>query len=116
MKYDKIITYKGESKTADEWSAIVGLSPSTIYYRLRKGWKAKDVFETPLYVRKYSEEIEIKWRSFIDQGIESWHALMAVRLLNNKVYTLSEIRVNRYKKLKKDYEYFKQQDQMRIAV
>ena len=37
------ITYKGERKTIAQWSKITNRHPSTIQYRLHKGWSVEDI-------------------------------------------------------------------------
>lgn len=42
------ITYKGETKTASQWGRLIGMSPTTISERVRRGWNAKMTLETPV--------------------------------------------------------------------
>lgn len=42
------LTYKGETKSASEWSEITGISKNTINGRKRKGWSDERCLETPV--------------------------------------------------------------------
>lgn len=46
------ITYKGETRTASEWSEITGIKELTLASRKRKGWSGEECIETPLWGRK----------------------------------------------------------------
>lgn len=39
------ITYKGKTRSVREWSELLGLYPSLIVYRYRKGWAIRDVLK-----------------------------------------------------------------------
>jgi len=41
------ITYKGETKTATQWARELGIKPSIILDRVRRGWTAEDTLNTP---------------------------------------------------------------------
>ncbi|MEK4302424.1 hypothetical protein MKY30_23990 [Oceanobacillus sp. FSL W8-0428] len=51
---NKIITYRGESKTISEWSEITNIKQSTISERVRLGWDEAEAITRPAgkYVRK----------------------------------------------------------------
>ena len=52
------LTFNGETKSASEWSEIVGLNRSVIYGRIKHNWSVKDALTTPLmeqYSRKKNE-------------------------------------------------------------
>ena len=40
-----IIFYKGETKTATEWSEILGIPRTTMYYRSQMGWSDEEIIE-----------------------------------------------------------------------
>ena len=41
------ITYKAETKTVDEWAAIFGLAPGTLYSRISRGWDIERALTSP---------------------------------------------------------------------
>lgn len=49
---NRLIAYRGERKTAAQWAAVTGVSEKLIARRLRDGWPAERLFETPR--RKHS--------------------------------------------------------------
>jgi hypothetical protein len=54
---EKCITYKGETKTATQWSEIVKVKRTTILERIKSGWSIEKSLETPTrfmapYLRK----------------------------------------------------------------
>ena len=54
-RYNKMITYKGETKCLKEWSEIIGINYGTLLSRLdRSKWSVEKAFETPL-VRHYNK-------------------------------------------------------------
>jgi hypothetical protein len=55
-----LLEYRGESKTINEWSPIIGLSKEIILNRLRDSWDVEKIFTTPLRKRKESGEIKNK--------------------------------------------------------
>lgn len=42
-----LLTHKGQTKTAKDWARVVGLSPPTLYSRIRAGWTTERALETP---------------------------------------------------------------------
>lgn len=42
------LTYKGETKSASEWSEITGIRQDTLTYRKRHGWTDEECIEIPL--------------------------------------------------------------------
>ena len=53
---NRILKYKGESKTVTEWSEHLGISRLTLMSRLNYGWSIEDTLETPVGVSKFTEE------------------------------------------------------------
>ncbi|OLS39106.1 hypothetical protein [Bacillus sp. MRMR6] len=49
----KKIEYKGRIQSLAEWARELGLNYYTLRSRLRNGWDAKRMFETPMEGRKY---------------------------------------------------------------
>lgn len=47
-KDNVLISYKGVSKTATEWSDQTGIKLATILSRYRKGWSSTEILEIPL--------------------------------------------------------------------
>ncbi|PJF10787.1 hypothetical protein [Pseudorhodobacter sp. MZDSW-24AT] len=45
-KRGKTLTHEGKTVTVLAWSKITGLTPSTIYSRLRHGWPLEDVLRS----------------------------------------------------------------------
>lgn len=43
-----LITYNGETRTATEWSKIIGIKSSIIARRKKRGWTDKECIETPV--------------------------------------------------------------------
>jgi len=41
---NRILSYKNEEKTMQEWSDILGISKHTLYRRLKKGWSTDKAF------------------------------------------------------------------------
>lgn len=48
----KLILYKGELKTAQEWSLTLNIPLSIIYDRKSRGWSSEKMFEQPFKQRK----------------------------------------------------------------
>jgi hypothetical protein len=44
---NRILTFKGESKTLAQWAKIFNLRRDTLWRRLKSGWSIKKAFETP---------------------------------------------------------------------
>lgn len=49
---NKLITYKGKTKTIAEWSNELGISYDVIKYRINKKWSIEDIFTIPVKRRK----------------------------------------------------------------
>jgi len=47
-KQYKYLTYKGDTYTLAEWSRRLGIKYETIYWRLKRGWSAEEIFEMPI--------------------------------------------------------------------
>lgn len=45
---NRLLTYKGETKTMTQWAESIGMNVGTFKYRLRLGWSVKDAIETPV--------------------------------------------------------------------
>jgi hypothetical protein len=106
MRVYRYITYNGETLNIADWSRKLGVRRGILVNRLNRGWAVEEVFETP--VKKYGPGTRIKK---INKAIKKLHIQMIL-----KGYFRKENRTKAYKQLKKDYEYFKQHGQMRIAV
>ena len=46
------LTYKGETKSASEWSEITGIRQDTLTMRKRNGWSDEECIEIPLNSRR----------------------------------------------------------------
>lgn len=55
------LEYEGERLTVSEWAKKIGVSPYTLYHRVKKGWSAKEVLTVPtmpknqFYMKKVRE-------------------------------------------------------------
>ena len=49
---NKIIEYKGESRTVAQWAEKIGVSSNSLVHRLLRGWDTEKSIETP-YSRRY---------------------------------------------------------------
>ena len=45
---NRMITYNGETKCVSEWGKVLGMSPDTIYERLKHGWSIEKTLTTPV--------------------------------------------------------------------
>ena len=98
------IEFQGENLNLTQWIDKLGLQvPRKVLYNryFKLGWHPDRVFS--------SEGTQYAKR--IDNAVEAYNEIMAAR-----GYFSKENRTKAYKQLKKDYEYFNQQGQMRIAV
>lgn len=50
---NKIITYKGETKTLSLWADELSIKANTLNYRLIRGWSVERAFNTPVEKRSY---------------------------------------------------------------
>ena len=50
---NRLIEYKGETKSLAEWCEITGIKYSTLYGRLQSGWPIADVFNINKKVNQY---------------------------------------------------------------
>lgn len=48
MRRNRLVTYKGETKTISQWVEETGLTRSSLQYRMDAGWSVEDIFLTPL--------------------------------------------------------------------
>ena len=46
-RYNRILEFRGESKTLAQWSGITGIKPSAIRERLRRGWSVEQALTVP---------------------------------------------------------------------
>lgn len=46
-KRGRIVRYRGEERSVEEWAARLGLNVATVTWRLRKGWDIAEAFERP---------------------------------------------------------------------
>lgn len=44
---NRVICFKGESKTASEWARDIGISANSLYIRLKNGWSIEEALTTP---------------------------------------------------------------------
>lgn len=44
----KFLMFRGDEKTAAEWSELFGLSQRTLHYRLKSGWGVEDALTRPV--------------------------------------------------------------------
>lgn len=69
---NKLITYKGETKTLTEWCEIYGISGTTVNERLKRYWSIEKAFETPTegqniqYTYKGESKTMSEWASIYD--------------------------------------------------
>lgn len=113
----KKVEYRGECLTIPQWRDKLGLTISSacLYSRIfQYNWPVERAFterkHAVPYIRYKAHERPLR-NKIIDHGVEIWQELMLAR-----GYFRKENRIKAYKQLKKDYEYFKAQDRMRIAV
>lgn len=45
---NRLLTYKGETKTMTQWAESIGMNVGTFKYRLRLGWSVQRAIETPV--------------------------------------------------------------------
>ena len=50
----RLLTYRGETKSIKQWSALLGLSEQTIRLRLYRLWTVEQTLETPTKANQYS--------------------------------------------------------------
>lgn len=43
-----LITYKGETLTANQWTRRLKFTNGTVYNRIKRGWTAEEAIETPI--------------------------------------------------------------------
>lgn len=119
---ENVINYVGYSMNIAEWAESIGINRHTLAKRVRAGWRIETALTYQLekliekdkknqFLKELANRREKKWMKRIDEGVGAWQELMLLR-----GYFRKETRIKAYKQLKKDYEYFKQLDQMRIAV
>ena len=101
----RLLTYNGETLCIRGWAVKLNVNETSFKSRLDDGWSIEKAITTPFRGYKGS------WEKRIDRAVENCQDMMMFR-----GYFKKENRIKAYKQLKKDYEYFKQQDQMRIAV
>lgn len=89
--------YQGETKTISQWSEIIGISPSILLWRVRKGWGIEKALETPIrppaqkinftfFEQKRKEGKKIS-QACLEYGITKetyYHALAEKKKENNK--------------------------------
>jgi len=52
MRSNRLVTYKGETRTIREWSRHLGVNYDSFYIRFYRNWPTEKIFETPF--RKHS--------------------------------------------------------------
>lgn len=43
-----LLTYKGETKTAAQWAKEIGITKSSMYHRLHRGWTVEEIITIPM--------------------------------------------------------------------
>lgn len=56
LRSNKLISFRGKTKTAKEWSREFGIKYGTFQSRLRYGWSMKKIAETPIQRHCVSRE------------------------------------------------------------
>lgn len=108
MKPLRTITFNGECLTVPEWAIRLDLTKNTIYKRMRYDWSLEEV----MTIKERGKKADLRvWRQRVDSAVECVQEMMLAR-----GYFRKETRIRAYKQLKRDYEYFKAQDRMKIAV
>lgn len=46
-RYNRLLTYKGQTKTMTQWAREIGLNRNTLESRIRLGWSTAEAIETP---------------------------------------------------------------------
>lgn len=49
---NRLITYKGVTKTMTQWAEAIGMNVGTFKHRLRLGWSVRNAIETPVRIRR----------------------------------------------------------------
>jgi len=49
----RVLTYKGESHTINEWAKILSLPATLLRKRLSRSWSVEQTLETPMKVNQY---------------------------------------------------------------
>lgn len=52
MRSNRLITYRGETRTVVEWSEVTGLPVERIRSRLKRGWAVQDVFRPEVHIHR----------------------------------------------------------------
>lgn len=90
----RLISHNGETRTLNEWAALVGVKPITLHARLARGWPAERVLKQPvrrmidLMGQRFGRLIVV---ALIDRGVSiRWRCLCECGRLS--VATSSELR------------------------
>jgi hypothetical protein len=51
-RYNRILEFRGESKTLAQWSGITGIKQSAIRERIRRGWSVEQALTVPTQSHK----------------------------------------------------------------
>lgn len=49
---NRLLSFKGQKKPVSRWARDLGMNPTTLFERLRRGWSVKKALTTPLQTRK----------------------------------------------------------------
>jgi hypothetical protein len=49
----RMLTYNGQTKSINQWAAILGLAPSTLRSRLARGYTIEEALTTGIQVNKH---------------------------------------------------------------
>jgi len=51
---ERQLTYKGETRSLNEWARLISLKPTLLRKRLSRGWSVEECLETPIKANQYS--------------------------------------------------------------
>jgi hypothetical protein len=52
VRTNRLVTFRGVSKPVTEWAEIVGMHPTTLFVRIRKGWPIEQAMTQPVRPKK----------------------------------------------------------------
>lgn len=61
--FNRLITYKGETKTIVDWAIALGMPRRTLAHRLDR-WTLEDAFETPRFARRWKNNKDVFVKKF----------------------------------------------------
>jgi hypothetical protein len=96
------LTFNGRTQSLIDWCKELKIGRSTMCYRLKKGWSIEKIFfQGKFPTNGVNDTIP---NELIDEGVESWQMLMAMR-----GFSFRKERLQAYKQLKVDYDMLRKQ-------